>query len=185
MNLLNKIIILFVIIICIKVIYNFYYFLLAKWFLKKYKYYIEENRKDFYISNNRQRIVQLFKKSNIKDTHRSHVESLGLGYVGTSSISLFENISGLREDIVNLVFANLQEACSVFRSRILESFNPVYWGELIIFLPKNILVYLGVKPEKIIIKIFQIFYWIIGVISVVIKIFLNNEPTDWINNLIK
>lgn len=51
-------------------------------------------------------------------------------------------------------------ATSVFLSRIIECFNPFYWIELIIYLPKSIVNYLGFSSNKLFTKVLQLIWWI-------------------------
>ena len=65
-----------------------------------------------------------------------------------------------REDIVRITLGMFHRAIGVYRSRMIETINPLYWIETIIFLPRQILNYLGVTPESVIIKIAQLIYWL-------------------------
>lgn len=60
-------------------------------------------------------------------------------------------------------------AMSIFISRIIENFNPLFWIDTLIYLPKTIFGYLGVSPERIIVKIFQILWWIITPIALLFR----------------
>lgn len=53
------------------------------------------------------------------------------------------------------------DSLGVFKGRIKESLNPIYWIEFLIHLPKNILLYFDIPSKSILIKITQIFYWVI------------------------
>lgn len=44
------------------------------------------------------------------------------------------------------------EAEGVYRQRMFDSLNPVYWIELIIYAPKKLLTYLGFDETKILFK---------------------------------
>ena len=70
-----------------------------------------------------------------------------------------------------------KNAIGVFKGRIFESINPKYWIDCVLFLPKNLLMYLNVSAESIFIKIFQLIYWLFGII---LTLFSND-----IANLIK
>ena len=54
------------------------------------------------------------------------------------------------------------EAKGIFKERILETFNPIYWIESAIFLPKHTLMYLGIKPDNIILKLLQLAWFILA-----------------------
>ncbi len=54
----------------------------------------------------------------------------------------------------------IRSSLAIFLNRILESLNPLYWIDAIINLPKKALLYLGMSPESVFIKLFQIIWWI-------------------------
>ncbi len=47
---------------------------------------------------------------------------------------------------------------------MIETFNPLYWIEAVINLPKQLLNYLGLPSESIVIKIAQLMWWIAGAV---------------------
>ena len=55
---------------------------------------------------------------------------------------------------------SLSAAKGIFKSRIFEAFSPLYWINCILFLPRNILTYLGLDADGIMSKILQLLYWI-------------------------
>lgn len=70
----------------------------------------------------------MLKKANISDNNFSNIQPADYGYVTTGHISMFDNIPSLRKDVVECVFAGLKEARAVFKNRIKEALNPIYWG---------------------------------------------------------
>lgn len=87
------------------------------------------------------------------------------------------------------MIAKFHEAIGVYKSRLLETFSPIYWIEFAINLPKKILEYLGIAPESIVIKIFQLIYWIVGAVLgflyALYKPEIQTLVKDWLSNLIK
>lgn len=158
----------------LRAVYNLYYFVWAGIYIKKYKHYLD-NQKDWYITKKRQSIVTLLERADIEDSFLPYAEPIGYGQLQTGNISVFKNLAMLRTDVCGIVSQQLVEAQGVFLSRVLNSFNPIFWFELIIFLPKNILTYLGFNPEGIFTKLLQLIWWIIGAISTLGGIFFNKE----------
>lgn len=109
-------------------------------------------------------ILNYIKNSGVKDKCIPIIQPLGYGQLASSSASVFNNILNPRQDIAQIVMDSLLEAKGNYLSKFLNSFNPFYWLRIIIFIPKYIFEYLGLKEENIIIKIFQIIYWILAVI---------------------
>ncbi|MFC1613513.1 hypothetical protein ACFL23_04235 [Patescibacteria group bacterium] len=176
---LIRIIYSFVTLVVLKVLYNLYYFLLSKKFFTKYKSYLKDF-KDWYITENKQKIVKVMQKAGIKDSLRPHIELTGYGYVGTGNVSIFTNLDARRKDIVDLVYSHLRETKAIFKSRIIDSINPFYWIDFVIFLPKRILEYIGVKGSSVILKILQLIWWFLVFMSTIIGIFFNKEFMDWL-----
>lgn len=53
--------------------------------------------------------------------------------------------------------------------KIMENFNPFFWIDIVINLPKNILTYLGVQPDKIIVKLLQLIWWSFVPIALILR----------------
>jgi hypothetical protein len=149
-------------------------------YVKKYRHYLD-NHRDWYITRNRQSIVDLLTKANVEDCFLPHVEPIGYGQIQTGSISVFKNLAMLRVDVCGVVGQYLIEAQGVFKSRMLNSFNPIFWLEFVIFLPKNLLSYLGFKSEGTFVKLLQIAWWCIAAISTLAGIFFNKELVSFVS----
>lgn len=79
----------------------------------------------------------------------------------TDKISVIDNIGSNRKDIVNITLGMFKSSIGYYRTTAFNSFNPMYWIDLIIFLPKHILLYFEVTKNKNIFKIFNILLSII------------------------
>lgn len=178
---INLLIILSVFIVS-KTMYNLHYLLLIKWYYKKYLELVK-GTDSWFIREHRQKIVQLFQNAGIHDATQPITEPAGFGLVRSSSFSVFRNLSVLESEVVAIVNGDFREAIGVYKQRVFESFSPIWWFEMIIYLPKRILIYLGIKESSSIIKLFQIVWWIIGAVSTLIGIFFNREFTSWIQGL--
>lgn len=84
--------------------------------------------------------------------------------------------------------SNQKDMCTSFlethgccRYEFLQNFNPFYWINLIIFLPQNIIRYLGFKTSKKSIKIINFIYWILTPLFTI----YNDEITTYIKETIK
>lgn len=171
-----------IIYVFVRLFYYFYYYIKAKKVLDRYENYLE-NQNDWYISDNRQMIVDMLKKAGIINAQFPYVEYVGFQQVCNSTLSLFNNIATLREDIVRVVHRDLREAKTVFRSRLLATFNPVFYLEIVIYLPKLILEYLGVKKESVVIKLVQTLWWLLQIAGILVGIIFNKRFVDWLNKL--
>ena len=182
MTVTAKILILILIVLIIKALYNLYYFFCAKRYFNKYLEYLE-NHKDWYITHNKQKIVALLKKANIQDSFLPSAEPIGYGYVQTGNFSVFNNFALLRKDVAQTIGQFMKEAQGVFFNRFIETFNPIFWLEFFIFLPKNIINYLGFNGEGIIGRILQFIWWLLNLVGIVVSLFFNQEFITWVSKL--
>lgn len=177
-----KLVTLISLILVTKILYNLYNFSVTKYLYKKYIEYIKGS-KSWFIKEHKQRIINLFQRAGIKDSYQPNVELAGYGMVSTGNVSVFQNLSVLRKDIVTIINGDFREAIGIYRQRMLEAINPFYLIESFFQLPRLVLEYLGIKPESVFIKLFQLLWWTIVAISTLIGIFFNREFIVWTNNL--
>jgi hypothetical protein len=162
---------------------NLSYLLRTKKLFKKYQAHTASPKFEFaeYIPE----IQALFKGASIKDQRFPDVTLAGYGYVTTGTYSCFDNIFLMDERVVAGITVMFYSTIGVFKRRLFESFNPLYWILFIVYLPKNILGYFGIPPEKTIVKIFQIIYWIVATSVSVLSILSKKEIQDFLINLLK
>lgn len=129
-------------------------------------------------------IINYIKNSGVKDKYIPVVQPLGYGQLASSSVSVFSNILNPRQDIAQIVMESLLEAKGNYLSKFINSFNPFYWIRIIIFIPKYLFSYLGLKEESIIIKIFQIIYWVIAVVFTFLIAIFPEEIKNFIFSII-
>ena len=134
-----------------------------------YLEYIEKRNPEFV--ENKHRILELFNKAGIQDKILPTSTFVGMG-IKNYKYSVHDNLEMVSEDTKRVVNYSFREAIGVFRSRIKNAINPLYWIEFIFFLPKVVLNYLGVSAESIIVKFAQIIYWLAGVLFAVFKSYI-------------
>ncbi len=182
MDLILRLLSVFLICVVIKVLYNVYYYFLAKKYFAKYNQYLQnaiDDKSDWTIQENKHKIISIFRRASLKDFDLPVIEPGGFGYVKTMKISLFDNLPLTREDIPSIVVQLFRESIGVFRSRMVDAINPIYWLESLVFLPKKLFSYLGVSADSLIIKIFQIIWWLVCATGTIIGIIFNSEFRIW------
>ena len=157
----------FLLVLLYKVTVNSIRYFECKKFKKEYFEWLKEQNPTF--PTNRRHIIDLFTNAQIQDLRFPTAKPVGYGKIATFNSSVFTNFPSNIENQVHATVRFFDEATGVYRERIFESFNPIYWINLIIFLPKNVLHYLGVKPENVLVKIVQIIWWFLGVLIGVFK----------------
>lgn len=102
-----------------------------------------------------------FKSAKIKNSLIPIAQPIGYWQIATSQAKSFDNIFVNDKRVMPYINEAFLQTAGVFREKMFESFNPFYWIKLIIFLPKNIISYLGLNVETIFTKLFQLIYWFI------------------------
>jgi hypothetical protein len=117
-----------------------------------------------WISEHQIEIRKVVMNTGVGDQITSYMEPLGLGHTQQQSISALDNLSFLNIDIMKTGREIVNRAKGYYRIQAMKSFNPLFWIEFVLFLPKELLKYLGVdskaKIGSLITNIFQIIYWI-------------------------
>lgn len=156
---------LFLLIVAYKLISNLYFLRKTIFYAEKYHLYITTNSNDLYINNNKKFIKELFSKAGQENESFHQMVPMGFGKGYTATYTLFDNMDLKNEYIINRLNLIFPETETIFNNRILESFNPIYWIELLIYLPRNIFSYIGFDPKSVYIRILQVFYWALSGIS--------------------
>jgi len=149
----------------LRVLVNGYKYILCHLYRSKYRQYLTDPEQAWQWVEVMHQVLELFKDAGIEDVSRSVVESTGYGYIKHTEGWLFDNLACQSEDIVGLVYVMFHRAMGVYRSRVLETFNPFYWIEVAINLPKRVLGYLGVSPESAVTRAIQLVYWAVALVT--------------------
>ena len=131
-------IIFFLVILAYKIISNLYNFIYLAYISDKYEKFIKNECSYFSV------FIPSFNKLIDKSGFKHYMM-----YVDLFCINDYEKVSDV-----------IRSSLAIFLNRILESLNPLYWIDAIINLPKKALLYLGMSPESVFIKLFQIIWWI-------------------------
>jgi len=128
-------------------------------------------------------IKELFKNAGIQDASFPHAQLAGCNQVFTGAASVLSNITHPRIEIRFSVIQMFHRAIGVYRSRILDTINPLYWIRLIVYLPKRLLSYVGVSPDRILVKVSQVVYWGLTFIYVIFETEINQFLKDFIRSV--
>lgn len=82
------------------------------------------------------------------------------------NISVFDNLTFNHQDIIPAVNGLFLKAKGIFRHRLKESINPLFWVQYILQLPSYLLKYLGLGEGNFMMKLIQVLYWGLGMIKV-------------------
>lgn len=141
-----------------KFISNLVEYLRCKRYLDKYYDYIS-GKSTWEFEELVLQIVELFKNAGVQDSRFPLVQPAGYGQVFTGEVSVLSNITHTRMEIVAPVMQMFHRSIGVYRSRMLETFNPLYWVKVVVYLPKQVVGYLGASPDSTLVKVIQVVYW--------------------------
>ena len=126
-------------------------------------------------------IQKHFKDAGITDSFQPITLPTGFGILANTKISIFDNIFSNVQSVIPLIKTMFLESRGVYRSRMFDSFKISYWIKLIVFLPKNIILYLGLNSDTIFTKLFQVIFWVVDSILIVIY---QDEIAIFVKNII-
>ena len=150
-------------ILAVKFILNLSKYMRTKRYHDQYVNWLTVNRTPKLIES-RAQVIALLKDAGVKDSYVGTVQPMGYGYVGTGNTLVMDNFPNARQDVANLTNAMFLQAVGTYRSRMIDTFNPLRWIEWAIFLPRNTLLYLGVSADGVVIKLAQVVWWIVAAI---------------------
>ena len=154
---------------------TYYYFRLQK----LYSYFKTiTSEKDEEIDNRafetKSEVIELFKKAGVEDNLIPTIKHVASGYGVPYKVSCFSSYpTNSTEEFVISYVRMFDEAKGTFKHRAKEVLNPFYWIDLILFVTKNLLNYIGVSPESRSTKILNIIltsiYWFFGILIAIFK----------------
>lgn len=176
---------LFLLVVAYKFLTNLMHYFRIKKLQTYFSEFLDHKRSDmnFY----RQEVLSLFEKAHVKDIKIPASEHIGNGEIVSGNVSTFSMFPSTRTEFSVTVLNMFEEAEGVFRKNMLDSFNPFYWIDLIVFLPKSLLTYIGISSEvtayKICYVLFTFLWWILGILVVYFKPQLQDFVIKLVRNL--
>ncbi|MFQ7092178.1 MAG: hypothetical protein ACLRQ8_10255 [Coprococcus sp.] len=135
----------------------------------------------------RQEVLSLFEKAHIKDVKIPVSERIGNSQIANWTASTFSMFPSLRPAFSSTALNMFEEAEGVFRKNMIDSINPFYWIDLIIFLPKTLLSYLGISSETSTYKICNVLltfiWWVFEVFLIYYKPQLQQFLVELVRNI--
>jgi hypothetical protein len=179
---LPTIVIFFGFVILAKFSINLSRYLACNRYRKIYNSYLE--KPGWKIEEIQPQIAKLFEEAGVGDSFVPFVEPVGYGHIMTANVSALENIAVRRQDVVLNIISMFHRAKGIYSSRIIDSINPLYWIMFVIFLPKNIVQYLGASPESTFTRSVQVIYWFVaGIVGFLLTVF-NNEISVYVKRIL-
>jgi hypothetical protein len=93
------------------------------------------------------------------------------------NISLFDNLTYQHSDVTPTVNGLFLKAKGVYQNRLKECISPLFWIQFILQFPSQIMEYLGLKENNLVVKIIQLIYWGLGIVKILNDLKLVSIPS--------
>lgn len=137
--------------------------------LSNKKKVVESEKAAFWITSNMTEIKKNIKKAGVDVPERPYAKQIGYGQVVQQRFNVIENMLLRNEEIVQQAYQILEVSKGYYCSRMKACLNPICWIEFLIYLPKELINISGIKITSVFLKIVQISYWIILIITAVVS----------------
>ncbi|MES2219089.1 MAG: hypothetical protein V4501_11860 [Pseudomonadota bacterium] len=111
-------------------------------------------------------VINLVEEAGQKSSFVSRVEPAGLGLARTIQLNLFDNMILNDEEVYTLMRLVFKQAIGVYKNRIRQCYNPIYWIEFLVFFPQNLIKYLAGNDNSgvliMISRFLNALYWLLG-----------------------
>lgn len=148
----------FIAVLAYRILFCLSGYIRAAYYERKYKKYISGKGEEFAIYT--APIRKLLKQAGIPDSTVTAVDSLGHGQFQAVQVSVVENLTVKRGDVIADALNMLSKIKGTFLMNLRECFSPLYWVQLVLFFPIKLCEYLGISGDKLVPKLIQILYWI-------------------------
>ncbi|MCF7869893.1 MAG: hypothetical protein K9M01_02105 [Candidatus Omnitrophica bacterium] len=124
-----------------------------------------------WIEANQMEIKRRVLNSGAKGQIKSYMKPVGLGYGKPEHVNPLDNLLFLNEDILESARSTISLAKGHYWTQAWLSFNPLFWLEMIVFLPREISKMIKFdKSSKLVqnvIQIVQLVYWGISILYII------------------
>lgn len=121
-----------------------------------------------WLQDNQLEIKNRVLNAGLSDQAESYMEPLGLGYAERRQRGVLDNLLLLDTDVLASARELMRRARGYYKTQAWLSLSPLFWLEMLIFLPREIIKLAGFnnssKLFQISVKLIQVIYWIISVV---------------------
>lgn len=177
---------LFIAVMVLRALYFLYYYKRGKRYSDIYALYItkQDNESSKKLSEVIGQVKQLFRIAGLGDIKIPYVDAVGFGKLASGNISPADNLDNLRQDVVGVNIRLFEQAIGACKLKCIQSFNPIFWFEMLIYLPTSILSYLGIGKKSTLIKFAQLLWWLFVAFATIVGLFFNTEFRNWISEVL-
>jgi hypothetical protein len=170
----------FLVLLAVKVALNGYRYMQCRSYLATYLSYVRSPDGNWGWAEATHQVMRLFKYAGVEDAWRPYSEPIGYFQLATGQLSVLDNLANTRQDIVAIVCGMFHQTIGVYRSRAVEAFNPLYWVEAVVTLPRLALGFLGLPPEHVVTKLAQLVYWAASLVLAFLYSLFRPQLEQWV-----
>lgn len=126
-----------------------------------------------WINSNTAEIIRVYKLTGKEQPLQSFMDAAGYGYVQQKQLNLLENLLFQNTELLQQARDRLFIAKGYFLTSAKQSLNPLFWLEILFFLPKAIFSASGLESSSKVmdigLKIAQIIYWLLIVYTFIFR----------------
>lgn len=130
---------------------------------KDYLYWASSSCEGF--EEHRSEIIKLMNRAGIPDSRIPISQAINPIQLTSHAASVFANFPTKNPQLAASMYAKFDDVVGVYRTRWQEAFNPLFWIETVVFLPKSVILYIGADLEKPALRLCNvlatIIWWII------------------------
>lgn len=139
------------------------------------------------IDEHKMQTIALLKKAGIPDSQMPVTQPVGFGHIASFNASVYHNFPMAERTIAEPALLMFKNAIGVYKSRMIEAINPLYWIDLIVFLPKNLLAYIGLDMDNASSKLLNVFlsliWWLFCTFVTMFQSEVKQYIVEFIGNL--
>lgn len=164
-----KICLFFVAILVYRIAINLYRYKSIDKYQEEYAIWISTNKDSFVLVAKIPSIKELMQHASITDVYVPFAHNLGYGQGALSQVNVFDLIPTRDRDYVQCIYSLLVQAKGIYYRRLINSFNPLFWINSLIYLPRTIFAYLGLKSDSFITRLLQVVWWFFAPIAIALR----------------
>ncbi|MCD7911010.1 hypothetical protein KC480_05660 [Bacillus velezensis] len=161
---------LFLIVLLLNFVYNYYKYKQCEKFISWYEKWLIDPDFNVNLLEYKSSVVSLVERAGFGDVLIPYTEEAGYGRIRTGQVSPIKQFPSRAQDIATGILIQLSSSKGTYRKRMLISVNPLAWLEILIYLPSFLLNYIGIKKNSMLSKLFNVLWWIFGVVLIPIFI---------------
>ncbi len=167
----TNLLIAFLIICAIRILSNAYKYYRCSKLMTCYLAWLESNYPDEDIFQTKYEVTKLLSVTPDKGLALTLPTGLGQGY--TANHSTLFSYPNRNHPFATATYEMFAESKGVYKTKVLETFNPLFWIDLIVWLPRKFLSYLGINESsfasRLLMILLQAIYWLCSLIAITFK----------------